>query len=42
LDKVGKTFFQIRWAKKSKIEDKISNKLNVLKRDGVKIVLVIK
>jgi hypothetical protein len=40
LEKVGKTFFQIIGAKKSKIVDKISSKLEVLKRDGAKIVLV--
>jgi hypothetical protein len=33
LKKVGKTFFQSTGAKKSKI----SNKLDVLKREGVKI-----
>ncbi len=33
LEKVGKTFFQSIGAKKSKI----SNKLEVLKREGVKI-----
>jgi hypothetical protein len=33
LEKVGKTFFQSIGAKKSKI----SNKLDVLKREGVKI-----
>jgi hypothetical protein len=36
LEKIGKTFFQTRGAKKSKISDK----LEVLKRGGVKIVLV--
>jgi hypothetical protein len=36
LDKIGKTFFQSRGAKKSKI----SNIIEVLERDGVKIVLV--
>jgi hypothetical protein len=35
-------FFQSREAKKSKIADKISSRLDVLKRDGVKIVLVVK
>jgi hypothetical protein len=40
LEKVGKTFFQIIGAKKSKIVNKISSKLEVLRRDGVKIVLV--
>ncbi len=42
LEKVGKTFFQSIGAKKSKIVNKISSKLEVLKRDGVKIVLVVK
>jgi hypothetical protein len=42
LEKVGKTFFQSRGAKKSKITDKISSRLEALKRNGVKIVLVIK
>jgi hypothetical protein len=36
LEKVNKTVFQSREAKKSKI----SGKVEVLKRDGVKIVLV--
>jgi hypothetical protein len=40
LEKVGKTFFQSIGAKKSKIVEKISSKLDVLKRDGAKIVLV--
>jgi hypothetical protein len=40
LEKVGKTFFQSIGAKKSKIVDKISSKLEVLNRDGAKIVLV--
>jgi hypothetical protein len=40
LEKVGKTFFHSIGAKKSKIVDKISSKLKVLKRDGEKIVLV--
>jgi hypothetical protein len=39
LEKVDKTFFQSKRAKKSKIVDKISSKLEVLTRDGVKIVL---
>jgi hypothetical protein len=39
LEKVGKTFFQSLEAKKSKIVDKIISKLEVLKRDGAKIVL---
>jgi hypothetical protein len=39
LGKVGKTFFQSIGAQKSKIVDKISSKLEVLKRDGVKIIL---
>jgi hypothetical protein len=38
LEKVGKTFFQSIGAKKSKIVNKISSKLEVLKRDVVKIV----
>jgi hypothetical protein len=42
LEKVGKTFSQNRGTKKSKMEDKISSKVEVLKRDGVKIVLVVK
>jgi hypothetical protein len=42
LEKVGKTFFQSIGAKKSKIINKISNKLEVLKREGVKIVLIVK
>jgi hypothetical protein len=42
LEKVGKTFFQSIGAKKSKIVNKISSKLEVLKRDGVKLVLIIK
>jgi hypothetical protein len=40
LDKVDKTFFQSIGAKKSKIVDKITSNLEVLKRDGAKIVLV--
>jgi hypothetical protein len=40
LKKVGKTFFQSRGDKKSKIPDKISSRLEVLKRDEVKIALV--
>jgi hypothetical protein len=40
LEKVGKTFFQSIETKKSKIVDKISSKLEVLKRDVAKIVLV--
>jgi hypothetical protein len=40
LEKVGQTFFQSIGAKKRKIVDKISSKLEVLKRDGAKIVLV--
>jgi hypothetical protein len=39
LEKVGKAFFQTIGAKKSKIVDNISSKLEVLKRDGAKIVL---
>ena len=42
FEKVGKTFFQSIGAKKSKIVNKISSKLEVLKRDGVKLVLFIK
>jgi hypothetical protein len=42
LKKVDKTFFQSIGAKKSKIVNKISNKLEVLKREGVKLVLVVK
>jgi hypothetical protein len=40
LEKISKTFFQSIEAKKSKIVDKISSNLEVLKRDGAKIVLV--
>ncbi len=40
MEKVGKTFFQSIGAKKGKIINKISSKLEVLKRDGAKIVLV--
>jgi hypothetical protein len=36
LEKVGKTFFRSIGAKKSKIVDKISSKLQVSKRDGAK------
>jgi hypothetical protein len=42
LEKVGKIFFQSIGAKKSKIVNKISSKLEVLKRLGVKLVLVVK
>jgi hypothetical protein len=42
LEKVGKTFFQSIGVKKSKIVNKISSKLEVLKREGVKLVLVVK
>jgi hypothetical protein len=42
LEKVGKTFSQSIKAKKSKIVNKISSKLEVLKRDGAKLVLVVK
>jgi hypothetical protein len=42
LEKVSKTFFQSIGAKKSKIINKISSKLEVLKRDGVKLVSVAK
>jgi hypothetical protein len=37
LEKVDKTFFQSIGAKKSKMVNKISSKLEVLKREGVKI-----
>jgi hypothetical protein len=40
LEKLSKTFLQSIGAKKSKIVDKITSKLEVLKRDGAKIVLV--
>jgi hypothetical protein len=40
LEKVCKTFFQSIGTKKSKIVDKINSKIEVLKRDGAKIVLV--
>jgi hypothetical protein len=40
LEKVGKTFSQSIGVKKSKIVDKITSKLEVLKRDGAKIVWV--
>jgi hypothetical protein len=36
LEKVDKTFFQSIGAKKSKIVNKITSKLEVLKRDGAK------
>jgi hypothetical protein len=39
LEKVAKTFFQSIGAKRSKIVDKTGSKLEVLKRDGAKIVL---
>jgi hypothetical protein len=42
LGKVGKTFFQSIGAKKSKIVNKIITKLQVLKREGVKLVFVVK
>jgi hypothetical protein len=42
LEKVSKTFLQRRRVKKSKMVDNISSKLEILKRDGVKIVLVVK
>jgi hypothetical protein len=42
LEKVGKILFLSIRAKKSKIANKISSKLEVLKRDGVKLVLVVK
>jgi hypothetical protein len=37
-----KPFFQSKGAKKSKIADKISSRLDDLMREGVKIVLVVK
>jgi hypothetical protein len=40
LKRVGKTFFQSIGAKKSKIVNKISSKLEVLKREGVKLVFL--
>jgi hypothetical protein len=40
LEKVSETFFQSIGAEKSKIVNQITNKLEVLKRDGEKIVLV--
>jgi hypothetical protein len=42
LEKVGKTFFQSIGAKNSKIVNMISSKLEVLKREGVKLVFVVK
>jgi hypothetical protein len=42
LEKVGKIFFQSIGAKKSKIVNKISSKLEGLKGDRVKLVLVVK
>jgi hypothetical protein len=42
LEKVDKFLFQSIRAKKSKIVNKISSKLEGLKRDGVKLVLVVK
>jgi hypothetical protein len=42
LEKVGKTFFQSIGAKKGKVVHNISRKLQILKRDGVRIVLVVK
>jgi hypothetical protein len=42
LEKVGKIFFQSIGPKKSKIVNKIYSKLEVLKRNGVKLVLVVK
>jgi hypothetical protein len=38
LKKVSKTFFQSIGVKKSKIVNKITSKLEVLKREGVKLV----
>jgi hypothetical protein len=40
LEKVGKTFFQSIRDKKSKIVDKISSKLEILKRGAAKIALI--
>jgi hypothetical protein len=40
LEKVSKNLFQTKGAKKNKKTDKISTKLEVLKGDGVQIVLV--
>jgi hypothetical protein len=40
LEKVNKTIFQSIGAKKSKIVDKISSKIQILKRDGAKTGLV--
>jgi hypothetical protein len=42
LEKVSKTFFHSIRANKSKIVNKISSKLEVLKRDGIKLALVVK
>jgi hypothetical protein len=42
LEKVGKIFFQSIGAKKNKIVNKISSKLEGLKGDRVKLVLVVK
>jgi hypothetical protein len=42
LEKVGKTFFRSIGANKSKIVNKISSKLEVLKREGVKLVFCCK
>jgi hypothetical protein len=42
MERVIKIFFQSIRVKKSKIVNKISSKLEVLKRDGVKLVLVVK
>jgi hypothetical protein len=39
LEKVGKTFFPSIGGKKSNIVDKITSKLEVLKRDRANIVL---
>jgi hypothetical protein len=40
LENFGKTFHQSIGAKMSKIVGKINSKLEVLRRDGAKIVLV--
>jgi hypothetical protein len=42
LEKVGKIFFQSIGTKKSKIVNMISSKLEVLKRGGVTLVLIVK
>jgi hypothetical protein len=42
LKKVNKTFIHSIGAKRSKIVNKISSKVEILKRDGVKLVLDVK